>query len=210
MFTYMAKRENRNLVPKKFRKLRKSFLDNLQQDNNDSFMSFPKNLTFYGKEKDENVVLIVRSHWIIYVPYIGIALSILLIPILIQIVISGLAQSTPFFLALFLSCLTISFSIIVYAYVRWFYNVNIITDRRVIDLDFTTVVSHSLAEARLEKIEDVSHKQLGALGSIFDVGTVYVQTAGATAEIEFDNIPRPREVQDILYDLLESRQKGEI
>ena len=206
----MAKRENRNLVPKKFRKLRKSFLDNLQQDNNDSFMSFPKNLTFYGKEKDENVVLIVRSHWIIYVPYIGIALSILLIPILIQIVISGLAQSTPFFLALFLSCLTISFSIIVYAYVRWFYNVNIITDRRVIDLDFTTVVSHSLAEARLEKIEDVSHKQLGALGSIFDVGTVYVQTAGATAEIEFDNIPRPREVQDILYDLLESRQKGEI
>ena len=210
MFTYMAKRENRNLVPKKFRKLRKSFLDNLQQDNNDSFMSFPKNLTFYGKEKDENVVLIVRSHWIIYVPCIGIALSILLIPILIQIVISGLAQSTPFFLALFLSCLTISFSIIVYAYVRWFYNVNIITDRRVIDLDFTTVVSHSLAEARLEKIEDVSHKQLGALGSIFDVGTVYVQTAGATAEIEFDNIPRPREVQDILYDLLESRQKGEI
>lgn len=206
----MAKRENPNLVPKKFRKLKKSFLDNLQQNNNGSFMSFPKDLTFYGKEKDENVVLIVRSHWIIYIPYAGIALTVLLIPVLIQVVISGLAESTSFFLALFLSCLTISFSIVVYAFARWFYNVNIITDRRVIDIDFTSIVSHSMAEARLDKIEDVSHKQLGALGSIFDIGTVYIQTAGATAEIEFDNIPRPREVQDILYDLLESKQKGEI
>jgi len=206
----MAKRENPNLVPKKFRKLKKSFLEHLQENNNSSFMSFPKDLSFYGKEKAENVVLVIRSHWILYVPYVGISFVILLLPVLMQMVISDLTKSTTFFLAMFLSCLTISITILVYAFIRWFYNVNIITDKRVIDLDFTSVVSHTLAEARLDKIEDVTHKQLGALGSIFDIGTVYIQTAGATAEIEFDNIPRPREVQDILYDLLESKQKGEI
>lgn len=206
----MAKRENPDLVPKKFRKLKRSFLDHLQEDNSSFFQSFPKGLTFYGKEKDENVILIVRSHWIIYLSYVFVALGILFIPILVQIMVSDYSKNMTFFFALFFSCLSISLTVIIYAFVRWFYNVNIITDKRVIDLDFSSVVSHSLAEARLDKIEDVTHKQLGVIGSVFDIGTVYIQTAGATAEIEFDNIPRPREVQDILYDLLESKQKGEI
>jgi heat shock protein HspQ len=206
----MAKKENPNAVPKKFRKLKRSFLEHLQENNDSSFMAFPKGLTFSGKEKDENVVLIVRTHFVLYLPYAAISLFVLLLPLLFQMIISNLSNSTPFFLSLFFSCFTISLTIVIYAFVKWFYNVNIITDRRVIDLDFTSIVSHSLAEARLDKIEDVSHKQLGALGSIFDIGTVYIQTAGATAEIEFDNIPRPRDVQDILYDLLESKQKGEI
>lgn len=206
----MAKRENPNLIPKKFRKLKKSFLDNLQQNNNSSFRSFPKELTFHGKEKNENVILIVRSHWIIYLPYAAMAFVILLIPIFLQIILSDLANSGSFFFGLFISCFTISLTVIMFAFLRWFYNVNIITDERVIDIDFTSIVSHSVAEARLERIEDVTHKQFGALGSMFDIGTVYIQTAGATAEIEFDNVPRPREVQDILYDLLESKEKGEI
>ena len=206
----MAKRENPNQVPKKFRKLKKSFLQHLQKGNSSFFQAFPKGLSFYGKERDENVVLIIRSHWIIYLPYAAMSFVILLIPLLMQAVVSDLSKSTAFFIGLFLSCLTISITMIIYAFVRWFYNVNIITDRRVIDLDFTSVVSHTLSEARLDKIEDVTHKQLGAIGSIFDIGTVYIQTAGATAEIEFGNIPRPRDVQDILYDLLESKQKGEI
>ena len=50
----------------------------------------------------------------------------------------------------------------------------------------------------------------GLVGSLFDVGTVYFQTAGATAEIEFDSIREPRIIQDILYDLLDSKKKGDI
>ena len=206
----MAKRENPNLVPKKFRKLKQTFLNNLQENNSSFFKSFPNEVTFHGKEKDENVILIVRSHWIVYLPYAAIAFAILLIPVFLQVILSDLSSSGSFFLGIFLSCLTVSLTVVMYAFVRWFYNVNIITDERVIDIDFSSVVSHSVSEARLERIEDVTHKQFGVLGSIFDIGTVYIQTAGATAEIEFDNIPRPREVQDILYDLLESKEKGDI
>ena len=173
-------------------------------------MAFPKGLTFHGKEKNENVVLIVRTHWIVYLPYVAIALLLLSFPFLLKLVIFELETNATVMVALFFSCLSLSMSVLVYAFVKWFYNVNIITDQRVIDLDFTTLVSHTMSEARLEKIEDVTHKQLGVLGSLFDIGTVYVQTAGSTAEIEFDNIPRPRDVQDILYDLLESKEKGEI
>ena len=206
----MAKREKPNQIPKKFRKLDKSFLEPLQKKNNGFFNSFPKESTFQGKEKDENVVLIVRSHWVVYMPFLLVALIILLLPLFLVIMMSGLADNTVLFLALFTSCLTISLTIVVYSFVRWFYDVNIVTDKRVIDLDFKSVVSHSLSEARLSKIEDITHDQSGILGSVFDIGTIYFQTAGAIAFIEFDNIPRPRDVQNILYELLDSKKRGKI
>lgn len=206
----MAKKEDPNQIPKKFRKLNKSFLDHLQEGNNSSFMSFPKGLTFLGKEKEENVILIVRTHWIMYVPHILFALLAFTLPFLFKLVIPELSDNISLFIAFFLLSGMVFLTVLIFALIKWYFNVNIITDQRVIDLDFTSVLSHTSSEARLERIEDVTHKQIGLIGSVFDIGTVYIQTAGAKSEIEFDNIPRPREVQDILYDLLESKQKGEI
>jgi len=206
----MAIKEAPNRIPKKFRKLNKSFLDHLQHDNGQFFMSFPKSLSFAGKEKDESVILIIRGHWVMYVPYLLTVLFIFLIAGVLTVLLPQVSQNVSLLIALWILSFLTSFSILVYAYVRWFYNVNIVTDQRVIDLDFTSALSHTSSEARLERIEDVTHKQIGILSSVFDIGTLYIQTAGAKAEIEFDNIPRPREVQDILYDLLESKQKGEI
>lgn len=206
----MAKKENPNQIPKKFRKLNKSFLDHIQMGNNSSFMSFPRGLTFLGKEKEENVILIVRSHWIMYVPHLFLALLSLTLPFLFRLVIPELTENLSLFIVFFIFSGLLFLTVLIFAIVKWYFNVNIITDQRVIDLDFTSVLSHTSSEARLERIEDVTHKQIGLIGSIFDVGTVYIQTAGAKSEIEFNYIPRPREVQDILYDLLESKQKGEI
>ncbi len=206
----MAKREKPNKIPKKFRKLDKSFLEPLQKKNNGFFSSFPEGLTFQGKEKDENVILVIRSHWVVYTPFILVALIVLLLPLFFGFIMSGLSENMVLFLALFTSCLTISLTIVTYSFMRWFYNVNMVTDKRIIDLDFTSVVSHHLSEVRLRKIEDITYKQAGVLGSVFDIGTIYFQTAGATASIEFDNISRPRDVQNILYELLDSRKRGKI
>lgn len=206
----MAKRENPNLIPKKFRNLGKTFTENITSKESPYFLPFPRDISFYGKEKDEEVILVVRSHWIKYLPFLAVSLLVLCFPFMFVLLDTTLSENVVLFLAFFIPCLTLSLSIIVYAFIRWFYNVNIITDKRIIDLDFTSVVSHSLSEARLEKIEDITHKQLGLVGSLFDVGTVYFQTAGATAEIEFDSIREPRIIQDILYDLLDSKKKGDI
>ena len=67
-----------------------------------------------------------------------------------------------------------------------------------------------MTEARLDKIEDITFKQIGVLSNMFDVGTIYIQTAGAKSEIEFDGIHKPKEVQDILSDLLQSKKEGAI
>ena len=197
-------------VPKRFRNLKRSFVENIALHNDHSFKSFPKGLNFHGKEQGEEVVLVIRSHWIIYLPQMLLILLVLALPWIIVGISSTILHNVTIFLSLLITAFLIALSIAVSSILKWYYNVNIITDQRVIDLDFPNIMAHSMSEAQLEKIEDVTHKQLGILGSFFDVGSVYIQTAGTAQNIEFTNIPRPRDVQDILIDMLESKQKGEI
>lgn len=197
-------------IPKRFRNLKRSFVENIALHNDHSFKSFPKGLNFHGKEQGEEVVLVIRSHWIIYLPQMLLILLALALPWIVVGISSAILHNIPIFLSLLLTSFLIALSVAVSSILKWYYNVNIITDQRVIDLDFPNIMAHSMSEAQLEKIEDVTHKQLGILGSFFDVGSVYIQTAGTAQNIEFANIPRPRDVQDILIDMLESKQKGEI
>ncbi len=197
-------------IPTKFQKIDKTFMDHLRYEKGSVFMPFPRNTSFLGKEDDESVVLILRKHWQFLLPTILECIFLLLLPFILSVIIPNLPNRGLFVFALFLVSLLISSSLLIYRYVRWFYNVNIITDQRVIDMDFETLFSHKTTEARLEKVEDITFKQIGILSNLFDIGSIYIQTAGAKSEIEFKGIHNPKQVQDILSDLLESKKKGEI
>ena len=197
-------------IPEKFQKIDRTFINHLRNEKGSVFMPFPRNTSFLGKEDDESVVLILRKHWQFLLPTILECIFLLLLPFILSVIIPNLPNRGLFVFALFLVSLLISSSLLIYRYVRWFYNVNIITDQRVIDMDFETLFSHKTTEARLEKIEDITFKQIGILSNLFDIGSIYIQTAGAKSEIEFKGIHNPKQVQDILSDLLESKKKGEI
>lgn len=206
LFSDMSER----VVPEKFARLERSFVQHLKARNTRDFISFPRNTTFLGKEEDESVVLVTRAHWTAVLPQIMAGAGVILLSLFLLALFPSLFKNVFFVLALLTISALLSISIALYAYLRWYYNVNIITDQRVIDIDFTSLFSHSTTEARLDKIEDVTSKQIGILSSLIDMGTVYIQTAGAKSEIEFDNIPKPKEVQDILSDLLEAKHNKEI
>jgi hypothetical protein len=144
-------------------------VENIALYNDHSFRSFPKGLKFHGKEQGEEIVLVIRAHWIVYIPQRLATLLVLILPWLVVGIVSSLFQSMVIFIALLLTSFLIAGSIIVSTILKWYYNVSIITDQRVIDLDFPNIMAHSMSEAQLEKIEDVTHKQLGILGSFFDV-----------------------------------------
>ncbi|MDD2578226.1 MAG: PH domain-containing protein [Candidatus Dojkabacteria bacterium] len=206
----MAKRENPNEIPKKFRSLKNTVLKNLKEKNSDSFKAFPKELNFLDKERDENIVLVLRTPFFRYIPQMIAMLLTLLLPLIIYLPISEEEGSRTFMIAMMLIAVMIVITFLIFAVLRWYYNVGIITDKRVLDIDFHNIMSHSVAEARLEKIVDITVKQKGIEGSIFDVADIHIQTAGSNPEIVFSKIPRARDVQNILYELLENRKKGKI
>lgn len=201
---------NEKDIPKKLRKTQKSFIKTLSNESSDRGLLrvFPKDISFHGQDKGEDVVLVVRAHWVTWFPSFLLAIFIVCIPVILTSLLGGI--STSLFWGLILLGILISLTIVLNTFFKWFYSVNIITTQRIIDVDFVNAFQHKFSEAQLEKIEDISHEHVGLIGSLFDVGTVYIQTAASQAEFEFQNIPRPRDVQDTLNDLLEMKQKGDI
>ena len=173
-------------IPRKFRKLDKTFINHLKHQRGGLFVPFPRNTSFLGKEDSENIVLVLRRHWLSLIPTIVGVFFLLLLPLIVTFLIPLESRNNTFLFSVFLISFLLSASLSLFAYVKWFYNVNIITDKRVVDIDFYSLFFHKMTEARLDKIEDITFKQIGVLSNIFDVGTIYIQTAGTKSEIEFD------------------------
>lgn len=208
---YMSRR-----IPSKFTKSKKTFVSRLADKpaptNLGSFCAFPQKVEFAGQDKGEDVVLLVRQHPAVLIPKYLLILVFLAMPLLSMVVFRVVDQSLnfAFLFGAGLVFLLIAITIAVDTFVKWYFSVNIVTDERIVDVDFSNVLYHRFSEAQLEKIEDVSHAPMGILSSIFDYGDVYIQTAGTKPEFDFVGVPRPRDIQDTLLDLLEMKQKKQI
>lgn len=209
-------KDNERHIPKKFSNIDKSFVNRLFEEENHgpltSFSVFPKKLNFYGKDPGEEIVLVVRTHWIAYVSNFVFFLLFLVLPI----VVISLSENFEFLQSLSLQMgvlivgILLSMNIFINTLLKWFYTVNIITDQRIVVVRMENAFYHSYAEAQLEKIEDVTHTATGFWGNIFDVGDVKIDTAGHEVDFHLKTLPRPRELQDVINDLLEMKQKGNI
>lgn len=73
----------------------------------------------------------------------------------------------------------------------WLFNVGLITNKRVIDVDYSLIVYKEVTEASIEDITDATAQTAGFLGTLFNYGNVHVQTPGMHQNMEFLNIPEP-------------------
>lgn len=178
----------------------------------DSFAPNPLYIYHFDTQLgDEPVLLLLRKHPVTQVGKIVISL--------ILIIMSFFIMRMPFFIALpgrfqiasvlFWYLITVGF--ILESFLTWFYNVYIITDERIIDVDFLSLIYKNISSAKIENIEDVTATTGGALQSIFNFGTVKIQTAAANAEFEFEHVPQPGKVTQFLNEMVleEEREKIE-
>lgn len=83
----------------------------------------------------------------------------------------------------------------------WDADVLIVTNTRVVDVDQKGLFSRHVGEAALNSIQDVSWHKEGFWQTLFRMGTVKIQTAGAAAVIEADNIPKPEKVHELVNEV---------
>ncbi len=185
-------------------------LKDLKKRNKHYACVFPQ-VKFSGMEDHEKVVLLVRAHPIyLYLRLIGIFLFIILgffFIAFIQPFIGGILGGM-FVLKLTIVILTWGITLALLVWVKWYYNLFLISTNRILDLDFTSLKSVAWTTARLENIEDVEVKPTGLIHVLFGLGNLFIQTAGSEAKIEIYNIPYPVEVQDILLDFAEIRRNS--
>jgi membrane protein YdbS with pleckstrin-like domain len=152
------------------------------------------------KEKEEEVVLLVRSHPITQISWIINGVFIFLILLAFNYIFFPYISPPQQIFINFFTVIFI-FSYWWFNFLSWYFNVGIITNKRIIDIDFYGLIYKEITSAKLEKIEDITVKAGGFLPSIFNFGNIFIQTAGTEINIEFINIPFPNKVRDLINNL---------
>lgn len=176
-----------------------------------SFSPKPVDISIDIQASDEHIILLLRRHPITQLRWVGIAFLLALTPWLVSAsgMFSFLTPSYQFAIGLgwYLAIVGFSFK----SFLKWFFHVYIITDERIIDVEFTSLLYKDVSTAKIENIEDITTVASGVLPSLFNFGTVIVQTAATKQEFAFDDVPQPSKVTTLLNELLleEEREKIE-
>jgi hypothetical protein len=171
-----------------------------------SSLIIPKVFSFAEQDDDEIIYVALRPHWFTNVSWILIGILMLTGPFFLKFIplIDTLPVNYLFVLTLFWYLITIAFSF--EKFMSWYFDVYIITNHRVIDIDFYNLLTKKFSEADLSKIQDVTSQVSGVSQTIFNYGNVLIQTAAEINEIHFEKVPHPDRVVKIIQDLTE---KGE-
>lgn len=178
-----------------------------------SFIVRPNGFRFETQEEKEEILLFMRQHPIVLVGGIIATVGLFLLPGLLVSLLFGsglLPSSIPpgYFFVLPLLWYLGLWGFAFTNFLHWYYNVYVVTNERVVDIDWISLLYKQLSSTQLEKIQDVTYKQGGVLDSFFDFGNVFIQTAGTEPNFEFEAVPKPNEVVEEINRILEERRTG--
>lgn len=172
-----------------------------------SYCENPGDIKFKNQEKNEKVILFVRKHFVTNFPWIAIGLVLTFLPFILasfgflfRDILSFIPGRFFLFFSLFYYLFVISYMFV--GFITWYFNISLVTDRRVLDLDFSDVLYKNLASTKIELVQDVSYDQTGVLRTFFHFGDVLVQTAGETTHFDFTAVPQPENVVHIIGGLI--------
>lgn len=166
----------------------------------------PEGVKFENQESDEKIVLLVRRDLITNIPWIITALILIFIPPLISLFSNlfspffQISPETQLTAVLFYYLAVIGFILI--EFTLWYFNVGLVTNKRIVDLDVSGILFKHVSETKLNLIEDVSYSQVGAIRSLFNYGDVLIQTAATVVNFEFDRAPSPASIVRIIADMI--------
>lgn len=166
-----------------------------------AFLTKPKVKCEFQQDKEE-ILLVVRAHPITQIyPLINGFFLLVFLFIGNFFFSSFLNLNQTFFLNLLI--VFFIFSYWWFNFLSWYFNVGIITNQRVIDIDFYSLIYKEVSSANLNKIEDITIKAGGFFSSLFNYGNVFIQTAGTKINIEFYKVPNPERVKELVNNLLQ-------
>lgn len=171
----------------------------------------PHAVRFESQASYEHVVLLLRKHPITQLQWMVTTLVLAFVPMVFSFIPMFVGIEARFKLGVGMLWYLALFGYALQAFVRWLYNVYLITDERVVDVDFVTLAQKNITTAKIDHIEDITSESVGFFASFFDFGNIIIQTAGAQQEIVFEAVPHPAKVVSVLNDLVleEEREKIE-
>jgi len=171
-----------------------------------AYVVSPKKSRFEGQEKGEKILLLLRRHFITNLRWVLVSVFLALVPTALPFleleILNGFSIKFRLLLAIVWYLITLIY--IFENFLNWYFNVYIITNKRIVDIDFWGLLYRNVSEANLANVEDVTHKVGGVSQTIFNYGDVLVQTAAERSEFDFHGVPHPGKVHDKLTDMIDA------
>ena len=176
-----------------------------------SFLIRPVGVTFETQEAQEEILLLLRRHlvtnfvWVVFSIFLGL-IPVAALPAIMVFGILPPEKVAGYYIVMPLLWYLGVFGYAFTNFLNWYYNVYIVTNKRVVDVDWRGLLYKEFASATLDKIQDVSYKQGGIIDSFFNFGTVFVQTAGTEPNLEFELVASPDQVVKELNLIIEQHK----
>jgi len=166
-----------------------------------AFCFKPKKIKFETRQRGEKVILLLRKHPITNLKWVILTVLLVLAPLSLNSfpLINFLPNNFQTIAILGWYLVTVAFAL--ENFLTWFFNVHIITDERIVDIDFYNLIYKEVSDANIDKIQDVTYKMGGVARTVFNYGDVIIQTASEVPNLEAIAIPKPALVAKILQDL---------
>lgn len=89
---------------------------------------------------------------------------------------------------------------LIYAYVLWYFSVYIVTNQRIRQVAQRGIFKKTVVDLGLDKIQSISCNIPGFRGSMFDFGTLLIQTT--VGDLTISSVAHPNKIYNGLQDLI--------
>jgi len=181
-----------------------------------SLSACPARTTFEVQDNKEVVLLLMRKHVVTNIGWIFLALVLFLIPFVWSEfpLINMISSDVSFGLTVlwYMGVSLFIFQKILF----WFYNVYIVTDERIVDIDFFGLLHKNVNVTYIKNVQDVHYSQIGIMSSLFNFGNVVVQTSAEQrsddrfaeqSAFTFEAVFNPDRVTRAIVQLMEQEEK---
>lgn len=168
-----------------------------------SLLINPDVFTFEEKAQQEKVLVVARSHWVTNVGWILTAILMFLAPSFLNLVPLSSDIATRYKILGGFLWFLVTFAFVFERFLSWYFDVIVITDKRVIDIDFDNLLSKKFAQANILMIQDLTFKVTGFAQTMFNFGDVFVQTAAEVPQLTLERVPQPQKIIMVLQMLKE-------
>jgi len=173
-------------------------------------------LSFYipHKEPNEKIIMLLRRHWtVILFKLLFFSLAAIL-PVIfyfmandfIGSIISHEAGYAIFVLSTSAYYLYI-WLFIMAIFIDYYLDVWIVTNKRILNIEQKGLFHRVVSEQRLYRVQDVTSELKGILPTLFNYGTVHIQTAAEKSRFVFKQVPDPRHIAKKVMMMAEQSKK---
>jgi len=175
-----------------------------------SFASFPNKVFFETQNDAEQVILFLRQHPIVNLRWMLIAALMLVLPSVFIFFPPYALLPANYQFVVSMGWYMFVFGYTLAKFMGWFFNIYILTDERVVDVDFANIFFRKISTAKIDEIQDVNIQSSGALETFFGYGSVFIQTAAEVSQFEFLAVPNPDKVGKIINQLIDLEEQEKL